>query len=80
MDMMNTVYELKKGYNDMMSVCKKKLGEEMFDDEYVDVDTIEIMRNMFRMCDLAITLVEQQTKTLNDINNKFDKLLADVTD
>ena len=76
MDMMNTVRDLKQSYGDMMNVCKKKLGEEVFDDNNVmDIEFFEMMRGMFRMGDLAMQLVEQQAQTIQEMNNKLDKLL-----
>ena len=75
MGMTNTARELKKSMEDMMNVCKRKLGEEMFDTDCVDVDCIELMRSMFKMCDLAMDLTVQQAETIEAMNEKVDKLL-----
>ena len=75
MAMMNTVRELRTSVDGMMDVCKRKLGEEMFDDS-IDIELVECMRGMFKMCDLAMQFVEEQAETINDMNDKLDKLLA----
>ena len=77
MGMTNTVRELKKSMDDMMNVCKKKLGEEVFEnDMFYDAETVELMRNMFKMCDLATDLMVQQAETIERMDSKLDKLLA----
>lgn len=76
MEMTNTARELKESVNKMMDLCKRKLGEEVFDDKSVDAETIELMRGMFHMCDLAMELTCKQAETIDEINGKLDKLLA----
>ena len=75
MAMTNTARELKENVNNMMELCKRKLGEEVFGDESFDADAFELMSGMFRMCDLAMKLVCEQAETIDEINNKLDKLL-----
>lgn len=75
MAMTNTVRELNESANKMLEVCKRKLGEELFDDN-IDAETVEVMRDMFRMCDAAMKLVREQAETIDEINLKLDKLLA----
>lgn len=75
MGMTNTARELKKNMEDMMDVCKKKLGGELLDDDYVDAEAIEFMRSMFKMCDVAMELMVQQAETLDAMNEKLDKLV-----
>ena len=76
MAMTNTVRELKNTMEDMMDVCKRKLGEEVFeDDEFYDAESIEMMRSMFKMCDLAMDLMVQQAETIERMDEKLDKLL-----
>ena len=76
MAMINTVRELKKNMEDMVNVCKCKLGEEVFkNEEFYDTETFELMRSMFKMCDLSMQLMEEQALTIDGINNKLDILL-----
>lgn len=75
MAMTNTVRELKKNMEDMLNVCKRKIGEEMFDADCIDVEAFELMQGMFKMCDLSMKLMEEQAETIDEINNKLDKLL-----
>jgi hypothetical protein len=75
MAMTNTARELKENVNKMMDLCKRKLGEEVLGDENVDAETIELMRGMFRMCDLALKLTCEQAETIDEMNSKLDKLL-----
>ena len=75
MGMTNTARELKKSMEDTMNVCKKKLCEEVLDDDCIDAETIELMRGMFKMCDLAMDLMVQQAETIEKMDEKLDKLL-----
>lgn len=76
MKMTDTVRELKKDMNNMMDLCKRKLGAEVFDGDAVDPEVIEMMRSLFHMCDLSMKLVEQQAETIERMDDKLDKLLA----
>lgn len=75
MGMTNTARELKKSMGDVMSVCKQKLGEEMFDADCIDTELIDLMRGLFKMCDLAMDLTVQQAETIEAMNEKLDKLV-----
>ena len=77
MGMTNTVRELKDSMGNVMDVVKRKLGEQIFDDDDVmDIEFYELMRSVFHMCDLAMVLLEQQAMTLEGIDGKLDKLLT----
>ena len=75
MDMIKTVNELTEGMNSMMELIKRKAAESMFEDESFDADIVELMRGLTRMSDLSMVLVKQQAETIQEINNKLDKLL-----
>lgn len=75
MDMIKTVNELTEGMNSMMELIKRKTAESLFEDESFDADIVELMRGLTRMSDLSMRLVKEQTTTIQEINNKLDKLL-----
>lgn len=57
-----------------MEGFKKKAGEMVFEQEF-DAETLGFMQDAFRMCELALKLVGQQARTIDEINGKLDKLL-----
>jgi hypothetical protein len=75
MELTNTACELKESVKNMMELCKRKLGEEVIDDDDIDAETIEMMRGMFHMCDLAMKLTCEQAGAIEEMNRKLDKLL-----
>lgn len=75
MGMTNTVRELKKDMGDMMDKCKAMLGKEMLDADSVEPEVIELTRKLFKVCDLSMTLMEQQAETIEKMDEKLDKLL-----
>jgi hypothetical protein len=75
MELTMTAYELKKNAKDMIELYKKKIGEEVIDDECVDAETLGLIRGIFNMCDLAMELTCEQAEAIDEINRKLDKLL-----
>jgi hypothetical protein len=75
MELITTVHEFENEVKEMTGKFKKKLGEEVFDDEF-DTETIELMTGLFKMLDTSTKLVVQQAETIHTINEKLDKLLA----
>ena len=43
--------------------------------ENMDSNTLEAIQTVFRFMDASTELIEQQTKTIYEMNNKLDKLL-----
>ena len=77
MTMTEKACELKKSMDETLDLCKRKLGEEMFDADDVDTEAIKLVRGIFHVCDLAMELTCKQAETIEEINSKLDKLLAD---
>jgi stress response protein YsnF len=75
MDMVYIARELKENADRTMELCKRKLGEEVFDNDDIDTELVELMRGVFRICDLATQLTCEQANAMNEINRKLDKLL-----
>ena len=75
MDMIKTVNELTEGMNSMMELIKRKAAESLFEAKRFDADVVELMRGLTHMSDLSMRLVKEQTTTIQEINNKLDKLL-----
>jgi hypothetical protein len=75
MELTKTACELKESANRTMELIKHKLGEEVIDDDNIDAETLEMMRDMFHMCDLAMKLTCEQADAIEEMNRKLDKLL-----
>ena len=75
MEVTKTAFELKESVKNMMELLKCKLGEEVIDDDDIDTETLELMRGMFRMCDLAMKLTCEQATAMDEMNRKLDNLL-----
>lgn len=79
MDLMETVKEFTETTDKVMNKCKKKLGETMFseicdaDDETIEL--IGLMADLLHLCDVSLKLVTKQAETIQEINEKMDKLL-----
>lgn len=80
MELMQTVKEFTETTDKVMEKCKKKLGETMFDEfcdaDEEDIEMIGLMADMFHLCDVSLKLVSKQAETIQEINEKMDKLLA----
>lgn len=74
MDMIATVNEFEKCVNITMEKAKAKLKDELFEDSF-DSDGLDFVKDLFHMCDLAMRLVKEQATTIQNINEKLDKLL-----
>ena len=75
MDMICTVNELKKTMDVSMERLKNKLKDEVFEDN-LEPEAIELAKDLFHMCDLAMKLVEQQAIMIQGMDAKLDALLA----
>jgi uncharacterized membrane protein len=75
MELKVTANEYAKGVNEMTEQFKKKFGELVFDED-VDADVLDLIKSMFGMIDVSTRLVVQQAKTIQEINDKLDKLLG----
>lgn len=75
MELTKTACELKETAKNAMELIKRKLGEEVIDNDGIDAETLEIMRGMFHMCDLATKLTCEQAEIMDEMNRKLDKLL-----
>lgn len=76
MELKNTAKEYVEGVNKMTEQFKKKFGELVFDDD-IDADVLDLFKSMFGMIDISTRLVAEQANTIQEINDKLDKLLAD---
>ena len=76
MELKNTAKEYVEGVNKMTEQFKKKFGELVFDDD-IDADVLDLFKSMFGMIDISTRLVAEQANTIQEINEKLDKLLAD---
>lgn len=74
MKMTDTVREMKESVDKIVGVCKQKIAEEMFEDD-MDIEFYGVMRDMFKMLDLSMTLMQQQAEAIQEMNDKLDKLL-----
>lgn len=75
MELKITANEYAKGVNEMTDKFKKKFGELVFDSD-VDAEILDFIKSMFGMIDVSTRLVVQQAETIQEINEKLDKLLA----
>lgn len=76
MELKNTAKEYVEGVNKMTEQFKKKFGELVFDSD-VDADVLDLFKSMFGMIDISTRLVVEQANTIQEINEKLDKLLED---
>lgn len=74
MDLKNTVNEYTEGMEKMTELFKKKFGELVFDED-VDADVLNLIKGMFGMVDVSSRLIKEQALTIQEINEKLDKLL-----
>ena len=74
MDLRKTANEYVEGIEKMNELFKKKFGELVFDDD-IDTDVLDLIKSMFGMIDVSTRLVRDQANTIQDINEKLDKLL-----
>ena len=74
MELKKTVIEFEKSVDTTMEKCKAKLGEMIFEDEF-DIDTVEFIKDVFQLCDVSMRLVKEQANSIQEINEKLDKLL-----
>lgn len=69
-----TVKEFEEIAGRTMEGFKKAAGEMVLEEDF-DTTKLELMKDAFRMCELALKLVSQQARTIDEINGKMDKLL-----
>lgn len=74
MKLKDTVNEYVAGMDEMTAKFKKKFGELILDED-IDIELLELMRNMFGMIDISNRLVRDQAYTIQEIDEKLDQLL-----
>ena len=73
MDMLNESLEkFKTEEAKLKDMLKIAACEEI---ECMDSDTLKAIQAVFRFMDASTELIDQQTKTIYEMNNKLDKLL-----
>ena len=76
MAMAETVRELNEVGAKLMKTAKQKLVEAAIEDvTSFDPEVYELMFDAFRLYDLSMKLVKEQAETMEEINNKLNKLL-----
>lgn len=78
MELTKTATEFKELVKKTMNVCKSKIGELAFDSDMDESDNIEMfgfMKDVFKLCDVSVKLVVEQSEAIDAINKKLDKLL-----
>lgn len=78
MGMTNTVRELKESMGNMKNIIKRKLCEEMVNADSIDTELVELTKDLFKMCDLSMTLMEQQAETMERMDNKLDTVVNEI--
>lgn len=70
-----TVKEFVEGMEKMTETCKKQFGAMLLDEECLTGEQFELFQSMFGMIDVSTRLVRDQANTIQEINDKLDKLL-----
>ena len=71
--MKNAMEKFENAVNELMSLCKSKLGEIMFD-EYMDDESLRMLRMCFNLTDASMNLMKEQNNMLIEMNEKLDRL------
>ena len=74
MELKITAKEYAEGVNKTTEQFKKKFGELVFDSD-VDADVLDLIKSMFGLIDISTKLVVEQANTIQEINEKLDRLL-----
>ena len=72
--MERTYKEFEEAMNEVMSVCKAQLADLMFDGD-MDEQAIAMLRAGFKLIDASKNLMKKQAETMDEMNEKLDKLL-----
>lgn len=77
MELTKTATEFKELVKKTMNVCKSKIGELAFDSDMdeSDIEMFGFMKDVFKLCDVSVKLVVEQSEAIDAINEKLDKLL-----
>lgn len=72
--MMEAMKKFEDAVNEVMDLCKGELGKMMFDED-IDDTSLRAMRMCFNLIDASMNLLKEQTKMMNEMNEKLDKLM-----
>ena len=75
MDLRTTAHEYVDGTNKMTEEFKKMCGEMVLEETFKP-EHLALLQSMFGMIEVSTRLVQQQANTIQEINEKMDKLLA----
>ena len=74
MDLKYTVKEYVDGVEKMTEEMKKLFGAMVIEEEF-EPEHLELLQKMFGMIEVSNRLVRDQAYTIQEINDKLDKLL-----
>lgn len=74
MDLIKAVNEYTEGVEKMTEECKKMIGVMVLEEDF-EPEHLNMLQNMFGMIEVSNRLVVEQAKTIQEINEKLDKLL-----
>lgn len=74
MDLITVANEYEMGVKSMSEELKKLFGEMVLEEDF-DPEHLGLIQKLFGMVEMSNRLVVEQAKTIQEINNKLDKLL-----
>jgi hypothetical protein len=73
--MKEAMKKFEEAMDEMMSLCKRAVGEVMFDCNEVDPDGLRAMQAAFKLADASAKLMKEQNNLLIEMNDKLDALM-----
>ena len=76
--MKNTIVKFENEAKELKKAMFVLAVENDIDFTDVDDDAVKTIANMLKFCDTSIKLVVEQSKMINEIDEKLDKLMAKI--